>query len=170
MESEGVTSKQLGREAFLDRVWQWKNEKGGHISHQMRRMGASADWSKEKFTLEPSMSYSVTEAFVRLHEKGLIYRGEYMVNWSPSLRTAVSDLEVDHCEEAGTLYYFKYMVSDGTDFIPVATTRPETILGDVAVCIHPNDSRYSHLLGKLLKVPGTERTIPGIEFLCFLLV
>lgn len=164
--SEGLDRKELGRERFLERVWDWKREKGGYITKQMRRLGASADWSRERFTLEPEMSEAVTEAFVRLHEKGLVYKGDYMVNWSPSLQTAVSDLEVEYSEEEGTLYYFKYMLEEavgGVDHLPVATTRPETILGDTAVCVHPEDPRYSALVGKRVVVPGSGgRTIPVI--------
>ena len=115
----------MGRDAFLERVWTWKEEKGGYITKQMRRLGASADWTKERFTLEPEMSDSVTEAFVRMHERGLIYKGDYLVNWSPNLQTAVSDLEVEYSEEMGKLYYFKYQLADEEGaFIPVATTRP----------------------------------------------
>ena len=136
--AEGSTRLEMGREAFLKRVWEWKEEKGGYITVQMRRLGASADWTREKFTLEPAMSDSVTEAFVRMYEKGLIYKGDYLVNWSPNLMTAVSDLEVEYTEEMGKLYFFKYELADGSgNFIPVATTRPETILGDTAVCVHP---------------------------------
>lgn len=159
---EGTSRLDLGREAFLDKVWQWKDEKGGYITQQMRRLGASADWSREKFTLQPEMSEAVTEAFVRLHEKGLIYRGSYMVNWSPHLQTAVSDLEVEHSEEQSTLYFFKYMLAEGEEFIPVATTRPETILGDSAVCVHPLDERYQRFIGKMVRVPLTDRLIPVI--------
>lgn len=160
--SEGVNRLELGREKFLSRIWQWKDEKGGYITKQMRRLGASADWSKERFTLEPTMNEAVTEAFVRLHEQGLIYRGNYMVNWSPNLQTAVSDLEVDYTEEEGKLYYFKYLLGDNSgEYIAVATTRPETILGDTAVCVHPNDPRYSKHIGKFVKVPMMDRLIPG---------
>ena len=118
--AEGTTRQAMGREAFLDRVWAWKEEKGGYITGQMRRLGASADWTRERFTLEPSMSDSVTEAFVRMHERGLIYKGDYLVNWSPNLQTAVSDLEVEYSEEMGKLYYFKYQLADEDAFIPVA--------------------------------------------------
>lgn len=158
---EGTSRLELGRDAFIEKVWEWKEEKGGYITGQMRRLGASADWSREKFTLQPDMCDAVTEAFVRLHEKGLVYRGSYMVNWSPHLQTAVSDLEVEHAEEQGTLYFFKYMLADGGDFIPVATTRPETILGDSAVCVHPDDERYKNFVGKMVKVPLSDRLIPG---------
>lgn len=164
LRAEGVERTALGREKFLEKVWEWKEEKGGYIIGQMRSLGASADWSRERFTLEPDLSNAVIEAFVRLHEKGLVYKGDYMVNWSPSLQTAVSDLEVEYSEEAGKLYYFKYQVAGGSaeDFIPVATTRPETILGDTAVCVHPEDPRYKHLIGKSVVVPIQGREIPVI--------
>ncbi|CAM9542848.1 unnamed protein product [Pylaiella littoralis] len=162
--AEGIDRKEIGREAFLEKVWEWKEDKGGYIVRQMRRLGASADWSRERFTLDPEMSAAVTEAFVRLHEKGLVYRGDYMVNWSPSLQTAVSDLEVEYSEEDGKLYYFKYMVAGGKDgeHLAVATTRPETILGDTAVCVHPEDERYKHLIGGKVVVPLSGREIPII--------
>lgn len=162
--SEGISKNSIGRDAFIDRVWKWKSEKGGYITKQMRRLGASADWSREKFTLDKDLSDAVTEAFIRLHEKGLIYKGDYIVNWSPNLQTAVSDLEVDYVEEAGSLYYFRYPLSPGQDvdgFIPVATTRPETILGDSAVCVHPEDERYKQYIGKKVRVPFADRDIPG---------
>ena len=159
---EGTTRKELGREKFLERVWKWKEEKGGVITGQMRRLGASADWTREKFTLDPSMSNAVTEAFVTMHERGLVYRGDYLVNWSPGLQTSVSDLEVDYVEEMGTMYTFNYPLSDGSGYIPVSTTRPETILGDSAVCVHPEDERYKKYIGKMMKVPFTDREIPVI--------
>ncbi len=162
--AEGVSRHDLGREKFLQRVWAWKGEKGGYITQQMRRLGASADWSREKFTLDPDMSEAVTEAFIQLHNQGLVYRGNYLVNWSPSLQTAVSDLEVEYSEEMGTLYHLKYPLADGSgDYIPIATTRPETLLGDTAVCVHPEDTRYQHLIGKLVRVPMIDREIPGNE-------
>ncbi|CAM9452509.1 unnamed protein product, partial [Discosporangium mesarthrocarpum] len=162
--AEGLSRKELGREVFLEKMWEFKEDKGGYIIQQMRRLGASPDWSREVFTLDLHMSNAVTEAFVRLHQKGLIYRGDYMVNWSPSLQTAVSDLEVEYSEEEGKLYYFKYMVAGGTgdEHLPVATTRPETILGDTAVCVHPEDPRYKHLVGKKAIVPIQRREIPII--------
>lgn len=153
LKEEGSSRQALGREKFLERVWQWKAEYGGFITNQIRRLGASCDWSRERFTLEPEMCVAVTEAFVQLHEKGLIYRGEYMVNWSPDLGTAVSDLEVEYTDEEGLLYYFKYPIKGSDDFIPVATTRPETILGDAAVCVNPADERYKHLVGSEVVVP-----------------
>jgi len=175
LQEQGESRKSLGREKFLERVWQWKEEKGGYITNQMRRLGASADWSRERFTLEDDMSDAVKEAFIRMHDKGLIYRGDYMVNWSPNLQTAVSDLEVDYVEEEGKLYFFKYILaSDGVGdsgsgngdtpgelFIPIATTRPETILGDTAVCVHPDDPRYQQFIGRRVKVPMMDRTVPG---------
>jgi len=138
----------------LKRVWEYKEEQGGAITSQLRSLGASADWTRERFTMDPALSVGVTEAFCRLYEKGLVYRGTYMVNWSPGLMTAVSDLEVEYSEEEGKLYYFKYLV-DGAeeDYLPVATTRPETIFGDTAVCVNPDDERYRHLVGKRVIVP-----------------
>ena len=169
LRAEGVERVDLGRERFLERVWDWKAEYGGAITSQIRRLGASCDWSREAFTLQPELCGAVNKAFVTLHERGLVYRGEYMVNWSPELGTAVSDLEVDYVEEEGKLYYFKYPLADEGDakdgedpFIPVATTRPETILGDQAVCVHPEDERYKHLIGKEVVVPMLGRRIPVI--------
>jgi len=160
--AEGTSRVEIGRDAFLKRVWEWKEEKGGYILKQMQRLGASADWSRERFTLEPDMSDAVAEAFVRLHEQGLVYRGDYMVNWSPNLQTAISDLEVEYAEEEGRLFYFRYDLADGSGHLPVATTRPETILGDTAVCVHPEDDRYKSFVGKEVKVPMSDRTIPVI--------
>jgi len=161
--SDEERSKLVPRTEFLERVWQYKEEQGGAITSQLRSLGASADWTRERFTMDPALSVGVSEAFVRLHEKGLVYRGTYMVNWSPGLMTAVSDLEVEYSEEEGKLYYFKYVVEDEDEdgkateeFLPVATTRPETIFGDTAVCVNPNDERYSHLIGKRVLVPMSE--------------
>ena len=163
LRKEGTSRKEVGREAFIQRAWEWKKEYGGIITEQLRRLGASCDWGRERFTLDNGLSKAVREAFVRLYDKGLIYRGTYLINWSPGLQTAVSDLEVEYSEEQGTLYYFKYPVADSEDFIPVATTRPETILGDTAVAVHPDDPRYKHLLGKHCVVPMLNRVIPIIE-------
>lgn len=151
--AEGRDRRSMGREAFEAEVWKWKAEYGGFITQQLRRLGASCDWTRERFTLDAGLSESVLEAFVQLHDKGLVYRGSYMVNWSPGLQTAVSDLEVEYSDEAGTLYFFKYPVADSDDFLPVATTRPETILGDTAVAVHPEDDRYKHLVGREAVVP-----------------
>ena len=160
---EGVTRDQLGREEFVRRTWAWKEKYGGIITRQIRRLGASCDWDRERFTLDPGLSKAVREAFVRLYEKGLIYRGPRMINWSPGLKTAVSDLEVEYSQEPGKLYFFKYMLADGSgDYIPVATTRPETILGDTAVAVHPEDERYQKFVGKKAVVPVLGREIPVI--------
>ena len=168
--SDEERNKLVPRSEFLDMVWKYKEEQGGAITSQLRSLGASADWTRERFTMDPALSVGVSEAFVRLHEKGLVYRGTYMVNWSPGLMTAVSDLEVEYSEEEGKLYYFKYVVEDeeeegkGTEeFLAVATTRPETIFGDTAVCVNPNDERYTHLIGKRVLVPmsGTSNNNGG---------
>ena len=161
--AEGKTTRQeLGREAFTDRVWTWKHQYGGAITEQMRRLGASVDWSREYFTMDDDLSAAVIEAFVRLYEQGLIYRGAYIVNWDPKLQTAVSDLEVESEERAGKLYNIRYPLADGSDSIVIATTRPETMLGDVAVAVNPSDERYKHLIGKQLQLPLTGRQIPII--------
>jgi valyl-tRNA synthetase len=160
---EGLTREQVGRDEFLKRTWEWKEKYGGIITRQIRRLGASCDWDRERFTLDEGLSRSVREAFVRLYEKGLIYRGPRLINWSPGLKTAVSDLEVEYSEEPGKLYYFKYMLADGQeDYIPVATTRPETILGDTGLAVHPEDPRYQEFIGKDVLVPILERVIPVI--------
>ena len=161
LRSEGTTRQAIGREEFLRRTWEWKAKYGGRIVQQLRRLGASCDWDRERFTLDEGLSRAVREAFVTLWEQGLIYRGPRLINWSPGLQTAISDLEVERAEEQGHLYYFKYPV-EGGDYIPVATTRPETILGDTAVAVHPDDSRYQHLIGKFCLVPMLNRRIPII--------
>ncbi len=162
LRTEEVTREEIGREEFVRRTWEWKEKYGGIITQQLRRLGASCDWERERFTLDDGLSLAVRTAFVQLFRKGLIYRGSYLINWSPGLRTAVSDLEVEYSEEQGTLYYFRYPVADSEEFIPVATTRPETILGDTAVAVHPDDERYRHLIGKSCLVPILQRTIPVI--------
>ncbi len=160
---EGTSREKIGRQAFLERTWAWKEKYGGIITQQIRRLGASCDWDRERFTLDQGLSRAVREAFVRLYEKGLIYRGPRLINWSPGLKTAVSDLEVEYSEEPGTLYYFKYRLADSpSDFIPVATTRPETILGDTAVAVHPEDDRYQRFVGRKVFVPILDREIPVI--------
>ena len=160
--AEGISREQIGRAAFIERAWVWKNEYGSKITNQLRRLGASCDWDRERFTLDAGLSRAVHEAFVRLYEKNLIYRGPRLINWSPGLKTAVSDLEVDYTEEPGTLYFFKYQIQDSEDFIPVATTRPETILGDTAVAVHPKDERYTRYVGQTALVPILNRQIPVI--------
>ncbi len=160
--AEGKSRHDLGREAFIDRVWEWKTESGGHITRQLRRMGASPDWSRERFTMDEGLSDAVKEVFVRLHEEGLIYRGKRLVNWDPVLHTAVSDLEVVSEEEQGHLWHFRYPLTDGSGHLVVATTRPETMLGDTAVAVHPEDERYKHLIGKTITLPLVGREIPII--------
>ena len=160
---EGTSREEIGRDAFLQRTWIWKKKYGGIITKQIRRLGASCDWERERFTLDNGLSRAVREAFVHLYEKGLIYRGPRLINWSPGLKTAVSDLEVEYSEEPGKLYYFKYKLADTEDeFIPVATTRPETILGDTAVAVHPEDNRYQKYIGQNVIVPILGREIPVI--------
>ncbi|MCE1255052.1 MAG: valine--tRNA ligase [Anaerolineae bacterium] len=160
---EGKRREDLGREAFEARTWEWKQKYGGIITHQIRRLGASCDWDRERFTLDAGLSRAVREAFVRLYEKGMIYRGPRLVNWSPGLKTAVSDLEVEYSEEPGFLYHFKYVLADNPqEYIPVATTRPETILGDTAVAVHPEDERYRKFVGRKVLVPMMGRAIPVI--------
>jgi valyl-tRNA synthetase len=158
--AEGKARRELGREEFTARVWKWKAESGGTITRQMRRLGASVDWSRDRFTMDPGMSRAVQTAFIRLYEQGLIYRGQRLVNWDPVLKTAVSDLEVQAEEENGTLWHIRYPLTDGSGHVTVATTRPETMLGDVAVAFHPEDGRYRGLDGKRLELPLTGREIP----------
>ena len=163
LEEKGTSREELGREKFEEEIWAWKEKYGNRITQQIRRLGASCDWDRERFTLDDGLSKAVREAFVRLYEKGLIYRGPRMINWSPKLKTAVSDLEVDYVEEPGFLYHFKYrLVDDPNEYIPVATTRPETILGDTAIAVHPEDERYQKFIGKFVLVPILDREIPVI--------
>ena len=164
---EGTSRQQLGREAFVERVWEWKRHYGGAILSQMKRLGASVDWQREYFTMDDNLSSAVREAFVRLFEQGLIYRGAYIVNWCPRCQTAISDLEVVHEEQKGHIWEIRYSVldavgKDSAEWITVATTRPETMLGDTAVAIHPEDERYTHLHGRKLRLPLVGREIPII--------
>ena len=160
--AEGKTRHDLGREKFLKKVWQWKEESGGTITRQLRRMGSSLDWDRERFTMDEGMSDAVQAVFIKLYEEGLIYRGKRLVNWDPVLHTAVSDLEVLSEEENGSMWHLRYPLSNGQGHLVVATTRPETMLGDAAVAIHPNDDRYKHLLGEFVELPLTGRRIPII--------
>ncbi|MGD9298374.1 MAG: valine--tRNA ligase, partial [Thiohalocapsa sp.] len=162
LEAEGKTRHDLGREAFIDRVWQWKAESGGTITRQLRRLGSSLDWQHERFTMDEGLSNAVREVFVRLFEEGLIYRGKRLVNWDPVLHTAVSDLEVISEEEAGHMWDMRYPLTNGTGHLTVSTTRPETMLGDCAVAVNPEDERYRHLIGELVELPLTGRRIPII--------
>src|SRR5271154_3157166 len=159
---EHKTRQQLGREAFVERVWQWKQHYGAAILDQMRRLGTSVDWSREYFTMDAPRSTAVREAFVRLYEQGLIYRGAYIVNWCPRCQTAISDLEVVHEEQQGKLWEIRYPIVGEPGFVTVATTRPETMLGDVAVAVHPDDDRYAHIHGKMLRLPLSGREIPVV--------
>ncbi len=160
--AEGRTRHDLGREAFVERVWQWKAQSGDTICRQMRRLGNSVDWSRDRFTMDEGLSEAVKEVFVRLHEENLIYRGQRLVNWDPKLHTALSDLEVISEPEAGHLWHLRYPLEDGSGHLVVATTRPETMLGDTAVAVHPDDERYRHLVGKRIRLPLAERLIPVI--------
>ena len=170
LRTEEVTREELGREEFIKRTWDWKHKYGDMITNQVRRLGASCDWDRERFTLDEGLSRAVREAFVRLYEKGLIYRGPRLINWSPGLKTAVSDLEVEYSEEEAKLYYFKYMIKPETSevsqtsevYIPIATIRPETILGDTAVAVHPEDERFKKFIGRTAIVPMLGREIPVI--------
>jgi len=158
----GTHRHDIGREAFVERVWQWKAQSGDTISRQERRMGNSVDWSRDRFTMDEGLSQAVTEVFVRLHEEGLIYRGKRLVNWDPVLHTALSDLEVQAEEENGQLWHFRYPLADGSGHLVVATTRPETMLGDTAVAVHPGDERYQGMVGKQIRLPLTDRLIPVV--------
>ncbi|AVD81835.1 valine--tRNA ligase [Pseudomonas sp. SWI6] len=168
LEAKGQNRHDLGREAFLEKVWEWKEQSGGNISRQIRRLGSSVDWSRERFTMDDGLSEAVKEAFVRLHEDGLIYRGKRLVNWDTKLHTAISDLEVENHDEKGHLWNLRYPLADGAktaegkDHLVVATTRPETLLGDVAVAVNPNDERYQALIGKFVELPLVGRRIPII--------
>src|SRR4051812_44624803 len=163
LKREGKSRHDLGREKFVERVWKWKGESGGRIAHQQRELGASPDWDRSKFTMDPSMARAVNEAFVRLHEEGLIFRETRLINWCVDCRTVLSDLEVENEEGAnGELFEFAYKIVGTDEEIVVATTRPETMLGDTAVAVHPDDPRYRHLHGKMLQHPFIDRQFPII--------
>jgi len=162
LNAQGQTRHDLGRDKFIDRVWDWKQESGDNITRQLRRLGSSLDWSRDRFTMDEGLSEAVKHVFVQLHKEGLIYRGKRLVNWDPVLHTAVSDLEVLSEEESGHLWHFRYPLTDGSGHLVVATTRPETMLGDTAVAIHPDDDRYKHLIGKTITLPLVGREIPII--------
>src|SRR5690242_14616943 len=162
LNAQGMKRTDLSREDFVERVWKWKAQSGGTINGQMRRLGDSVDWSRDRFTMDEGLSKAVIETFVRLHDEGLIYRGKRLVNWDPVLLTALSDLEVESTEEEGSLWHLRYPLEDGSGHIVVATTRPETMLGDTAVAVNPEDERYIKLIGKKLQLPLTDRLIPII--------
>ena len=167
LNAEGIKRTDLTREDFINKVWEWKEESGGNITRQIRRLGSSVDWSRERFTMDEGLSNAVKEVFVRLHDEGLIYRGKRLVNWDPKFQTALSDLEVENHDEKGSLWHFRYYFTDksiktqdGKDYVVVATTRPETLLGDTAVAVNPKDERYTHLVGQTITLPITGRVVP----------
>lgn len=160
--ADGQNRHDLGREAFIDKIWEWKQHSGNTIAQQMRRLGVSPDWSRERFTMDPELSAAVQHTFIQLYREGLIYRGKRLVNWDPVFKTAISDLEVINQEEAGSLWHIRYPLTDGSGEVVVATTRPETLLGDSAIAVHPDDKRYQHLIGKTANLPLTDRHIPII--------
>ncbi|WP_035984958.1 valine--tRNA ligase [Leptolyngbya sp. KIOST-1] len=162
MQAEGTSKEELGRDRYLERAWDWKAESGGTIVNQLRKLGVSVDWSRERFTMDEGLSHAVLTAFTQLYDEGLIYRGNYLVNWCPASQSAVSDLEVEQREVDGHLWHFRYPFTDGSGYVEVATTRPETMLGDTAVAVNPNDDRYRHLVGKTLTLPLVNREIPII--------
>lgn len=161
-EEEGLSKLDVGREGFLERAWKWKEEYGGRIVEQMQKLGDSCDWERERFTMDETLNKAVTEVFIKLYEKGLIYRGNRIINWCPDCKTSLSDAEVEHEEKAGHFWHIKYPVKDSDEFLEIATTRPETMLGDTAVAVHPEDTRYKHLIGKTIILPLMNREIPII--------
>ena len=160
MRKEGISKEEIGREKFLERAWDWKKKFGGRIIEQLKKLGSSCDWERERFTLDEGCSKAVREVFVRLYEKGLIYRGERIINWCPHCCTSISDAEVEFSEHNGNFWHLRYPLSDGSGYLQLATTRPETLLGDTAVAVHPDDERYKHLVGKTLTLPLVGREIP----------
>jgi valyl-tRNA synthetase len=160
--AQGGNRHELGRDKFIEKIWEWKAESGDTITRQLRRMGTSVDWTRERFTMDEGLSNAVQEVFIRLFKEGLIYRGKRLVNWDPKLHTAISDLEVENHEEKGHMWHFRYPLSDGSGHMVVATTRPETMLGDTAVAVHPEDPRYKDLIGKTIMLPLANREIPII--------
>ena len=160
MKEEGITKEDIGRDGFLERAWAWKAKFGGRIVEQLKKLGSSCDWSRERFTLDEGCSKAVNEVFVRLYEKGLIYRGERIINWCPNCETSISDAEVEYAEKAGHFWHLRYPLADGSGYLELATTRPETMMGDTAVAVHPDDERYQHLIGKMLILPLMDRKIP----------
>src|SRR5699024_3653977 len=156
------TRHDLGRDAFIDRIWEWKEESGGNITQQLRRMGASPDWSRERFTMDEGLSDAVQKVFIELYKDGLMYRGKRLVNWDPILKTAVSDIEVESNEEESSMWHLRYPIAGTDEYLVVATTRPETLLGDTAVAVHPEDERYAKYIGKMIDLPFCDRQIPII--------
>ncbi|MBR5474656.1 MAG: class I tRNA ligase family protein, partial [Lachnospiraceae bacterium] len=159
---EGIQKEDLTREEFLEKAWEWKAEYGGRIVSQLKKLGSSADWERERFTMDEGCSNAVQEVFIKLYEKGLIYKGSRIINWCPICKTSISDAEVNHEEQAGHFWHIKYPIVGEDGYVEIATTRPETMLGDVAVAVNPDDERYQHLIGKMLELPLTDRQIPVI--------
>ena len=162
LKKEGIDKKDLGREGFLKRAWEWRAEYGGRIVEQLKKMGSSCDWDRERFTMDEGCSEAVEEVFCKMHDKGLIYKGSRIINWCPVCKTSISDAEVEYEEQNGHFWHIKYPVVGTEEFLEFATTRPETMLGDTAVAVHPEDERYAHLVGKMVKVPFVDREIPII--------
>ena len=162
MRQEGLTKEDLGREKFLERAWAWKEKYGGRIVEQLKKLGSSCDWERERFTMDEGCNKAVREVFVRLYNKGLIYRGERIINWCPHCKTSISDAEVEFAEKDGNFWHIRYPFKDGSGYLELATTRPETMLGDTAVAVHPDDPRYKDIVGKMLILPLVGREIPVI--------
>ncbi len=162
MRKEGVTKEDLGREGFMKRAWEWKRQYGGRIVEQLKKLGSSCDWDRERFTMDEGCSKAVKEVFVKYYEKGLIYRGERIINWCPKCLTSLSDAEVEYEDQAGHFWHIRYQVKDSDQYLELATTRPETLLGDTAVAVNPNDERYKDLVGKMLILPIVHREIPVV--------
>ena len=162
MAKEGLTKESLGREKFMERAWAWKKQYGGRIVEQLKKLGSSCDWSRERFTMDEGCSKAVKDVFIKYYEKGLIYRGERMINWCPHCETALSDAEVIFEEQAGHFWHLRYPFKDGSGYVELATTRPETLLGDTAVAVNPNDDRYKDIIGKTLVLPLVGREIPVV--------
>ena len=160
LKEEGIEKEDLGREKFLERAWEWKEEYGGTIVSQLKKLGSACDWDRERFTMDEGCSKAVEEVFIKLYEKGYIYKGSRIINWCPVCQTSISDAEVEHVDQAGHFWHIKYPVAGTDDYLEIATTRPETMLGDTAVAVHPDDERYTHLVGKMLELPLCGRQIP----------
>ena len=162
MAEEGIKKEEIGREAFMKRAWDWKEKYGGRIVEQLKKLGSSCDWSRERFTMDEGCNKAVKEVFVNYYNKGLIYRGERIINWCPKCRTSISDAEVNFEEQAGHFWHIRYPFTDGSGYLELATTRPETLLGDTAVAVNPDDERYKGFIGKTLKLPLVGREIPVV--------
>lgn len=154
LKEEGIDKKDVGREGFLKRTWEWKEEYGGTITSQLKKIGSSCDWERERFTMDEGCSEAVQAVFIKLYNKGLIYKGSRIINWCPVCKTSISDAEVEHEEQAGHFWHISYPIADSDEMVEIATTRPETLLGDTAVAVHPDDERYQHLIGKMVKLPA----------------